>query len=158
MRRYLAVAMVFAGPAHATDLQPVAALAAGAESFADAPVTVDPRLLLPACAAPLFAWAPGGRSVAASCAAPAWRVFLPLAGGHAAAVAEAAPSVRRGDQVMVEAMGDGFSVGMEAIAEADAAGGRVALRNVVTGRRIIGSIGADGVVTIHGLSGVVNRR
>ena len=57
-------------------------LQAAAEMFAGRPVVVDPRLLLPACRNPALAWGPAARSVAISCAAPAWQVYVPLADGQ----------------------------------------------------------------------------
>jgi flagella basal body P-ring formation protein FlgA len=100
------------------------------------------------------------------CSAPEWRVFVPLAGDAnlpQPAVAGPAPAltttlIRRGDRVVVEAGGEGFVVGLEAVAEADSRDGRVALRASGGGRRLIGLIGDDGAVRINGLNAVVNRR
>lgn len=141
-----------------------AALRAGVEAFAGVPARVDPRLLLPMCPAPEFGWAVPGRSVVVHCAAPEWRVFVPVAGGAMAAAAPVAaasaatPAIRRGDRVVVEAGGPGFVIGLEAVAEADARDGRVSLRAAGGGRRLSGVVGADGRVRIHGLSAMVNRR
>lgn len=114
-----------AAPAAAQMIEP-ARLQAAAEMFAGRPVVVDPRLLLPACRTPALAWGPGGRSVAISCTAPAWQVFVPLADGPAPAAAPAAvptatprPAIRRGDRVTVEAAGPGFVIAMDAVAEND---------------------------------------
>ncbi|KAB7648234.1 hypothetical protein [Polymorphobacter fuscus] len=144
-------------------------LQAHVEAFAGQPALVDPRLLLPACARPDFAWAPGGRSVAVHCAAPEWQVFVPVGeGGTGAAplpgeaaiprrVADA-PAVRRGDRVMLEAGGDGFVIGMDSVAESDSRDGRVALRAVAGGRRLYGFIGSDGHVRLRDSSNMVNGR
>jgi flagella basal body P-ring formation protein FlgA len=156
----------------APGLMPPADLQAQVEAFAGKPALVDPRLLLPACAHPDLAMAAGGRSVMVRCAAPAWRVFVPVGEGGAvgatpvvAAVAGPEPAqprplppVRRGDQVTLEVGGDGFVIGMAAIADADARDGRVALRTSAGGRRLYGFIGDDGRVRLRGLSTMVNGR
>lgn len=133
-------------------------LQAQVAAFAGAPAVVDPRLLLPACAQPEMAYAAGGRSVVVTCAVPAWRVFVPLNAAVPAAVAAAAPLIRRGDRVVVEVEGAGFVVGMEAVAEGDAREGRVALRPVNGGRRLTGMVDAEGRVKIRGLNAMVNGR
>ena len=144
-----------------------AVLQSQVEAFSGQAALVDPRLLLPACARPDFAWAMGGRSVMVRCAAPEWRVFVPvMQGGAVAAVMPAftprpdaeAPAVRRGDRVTLEVDGDGFVIGMEAVAEADARDGRVTLRAASGGRRLTGVVGTDGRVRLRGLSNMVNGR
>lgn len=145
-----------------------ARLQAAVEVFAGQPALVDPRLLLPACAHPEMAYAAGGRSVMVRCAAPEWRVFIPVGSDIAGSVAgtidaatpgeRPAPLVRRGDRVMVEAEGQGFVVGMEAIAEADSRDGRVTLRPANGGRRLVAMVDDDGRVRIRGLNPMVNRR
>lgn len=129
------------------------------ETFAGAPATVDPRLLLPACAAPELSWAVPGRSVAVHCSAPEWRVFVPVQGAPPATAPPAVPTtpqIKRGDRIVVEAGGEGFVVAMEAVAEADSRDGRVPLR--AGAKRLSGVVGVDGRVRIHGLSPMVNRR
>lgn len=123
-----------------------AALQARVEAFAGRPAIVDPRLILPDCTAPAIAWA--GASVAVTCTAPAWRVFVPVAAAPTMAAPTMAPPIRRGDRVVVEIGGPGFVVGLETVADGDARDGRVALR--AGGRRLTGVIGADGRVRIHG--------
>ena len=120
------------------------------EAFAGQAAIVDPRLLLPACARPDFAWGPGGRSVIVHCGGPEWRVFVPVGGGGAVESAPVAPTmppaIRRGDRVNLEVGGQGFLVTMDAIADADSRDGRVALRPVSGGRRLYGLVDADGRV------------
>ena len=149
-----------------------AVLQSQVEAFSGQAALVDPRLLLPVCARPDFVWAIGGGSVMVRCAAPEWRVFVPVGPGLglgsavAAAVLPAftprpdaeAPAVRRGDRVTLEVGGDGFVIGMEAVAEADARDGRVTLRAASGGRRLTGVVGADGRVRLRGLSNMVNGR
>lgn len=149
-------------------LMPPSQLQAQVEAFAGKTALVDPRLLLPACARPEMAFALAGRSVMVRCAAPEWRVFVPVGeGGQVDAPAPerfttaelpALPAVRRGDRVMLEVGGDGFVIGMETVAEADARGGRVALRGLAGGRRLTGFVGDDGRVRLRNLNGVVNGR
>lgn len=145
-----------------------AVLQSQVEAFSGQPARVDPRLLLPACARPDFAWGVGGRSVMVRCAAPEWRVFVPVGQGGAPQLATLpaftprpdadAPPVRRGERVTLEVGGDGFVIGMEAVAESDAKDGRVALRAATGGRRLTGVVGADGHVRLRGLSNMVNGR
>lgn len=171
MRRpFLALMVTAATPAGATGMIAPLALQAQVEAFAGQPALVDPRLLLPACRRPAMAFAAGGRSVVVDCPAPVWRVFIPVGSAVAAAPPAAAPplqygsdpsappAIRRGDRVTVEVDGAGFSVGMEAVAEADARDGRVSLRPLNGGRRLVGFIGDDGRVTIRGLNAMVNGR
>ena len=158
-------------------------LQAAAEMFAGRPVVVDPRLLLPACRNPALAWGPAARSVAISCAAPAWQVFVPLADGQpptvvavtapagvtsfaasagvtpsAAPAAGIRPAIRRGDRVTVETTGPGFVIGMAAVADADARDGRVLLRPDGGGKRFTGIIDDDGRVRLTGLTTLANGR
>ena len=168
--------------ARATMIEP-GRLQAAAEMFAGRPVVVDPRLLLPACRNPALAWGPAARSVAISCAAPAWQVFVPLADGQppivvavtapagvtsfaasagvtpsAAPAAGIRPAIRRGDRVTVETTGPGFVIGMAAVADADARDGRVLLRPDGGGKRFTGIIDDDGRVRLTGLTTLANGR
>lgn len=158
-------------------------LQAAAEMFAGRPVVVDPRLLLPACRNPALARGPAARSVAISCAAPAWQVFVPLADGQpptvvavtapagvtsfaasagvtpfAAPAGGIRPAIRRGDRVTVETTGPGFVIGMAAVADADARDGRVLLRPDGGGKRFTGIIDDDGRVRLTGLTTLANGR
>ncbi len=163
MRAPALILLLLPGAAWAAELMSPLALQAQVEAFAGRPAMVDPRLMLPACGRPEIGWAPGGRSVMVRCRAPEWRVFVPVGGATVAPVAAVAtrdsgPAIRRGDRVTVEAGGDGFVIGMEAVAEADARDGRVALRPANGGRRLYGSVGDDGRVRIRGLNDMVNGR
>lgn len=94
---------------------------------------VDARLRLAACAAPDLSWQSERHSaVVVRCAAPAWRIYVPVLAPPppprqvAAAIAPAPrpePVVRRGDPVTVEAKAAGFSITREGTAMADAAPG-----------------------------------
>ncbi len=161
----LAAALLLSAPPATAALLAPADLQARVEAFAGRPAPVDPRLLLPDCPDPQLAWAPGGRSVAVSCAAPAWQVFVAVPGAGAApvapvtpvAVSPAAPVIRRGDHVMAEARGPGFVVGIESTAVADARDGRVSLR-AANGRLLAGTLLPGGGVAISGLSSTPDVR
>ena len=139
-------------------------LRARVEGFAGRPAIVDARLLLPDCPAPQIDWA-NSQTVAVRCAKPAWQLFVPVPGAAVPPVAAmtvaalpVAPAIRRGDRVVVEAGGAGFTVGLETIAEADSRDGRVALRAPGSNRRLVGTVGADGRVRINGLNAMVSGR
>ena len=125
-------------------------LTARVEAFAGARASVDPRLILPDCAAPQLDWA-GPGSVSVHCAAPAWQVFVPVSAAPVPAAAVSAsfgaPLVRRGDRVVVEMGGDGWLVAIEGVAEADARGDRVMVKTAY--KRLSCIIGADGRVRIR---------
>lgn len=148
--------------AHATGHFALDRLAALVGDFAAAPGRIDPRLMLPDCAAPALAWAAGRQNVTVDCPAPVWRVYIPVDALPGASAgprrAPEPPAVRRGDHVVVEMAGAGFRVGVEAIADADAHGGRVALRNAITGARLTGFVTAAGQIVAAPLSDVDNRR
>jgi flagella basal body P-ring formation protein FlgA len=168
--RPMALAALIHGLLAGTGLLAPATLQMQVEAFAGQAALVDPRLLLPACARPDFAWASGGRSVMVRCAAPEWRVFIPVgeAGSTVPVLVNppmpspapepAGPAIRRGDRVSLEIGGAGFVIAMDAVAEADARDGRVALRPVAGGRRLTGLIDDDGHVRLRGLSTMVNGR
>jgi len=118
------------------------ALAAQIAAFAGAAPVLDPRLQLAPCATVAIAWAgPRHDAVTASCADPAWRIFVGVR-------VERPPSlVHRGDQVPVAVGGDGYSVSRDAVAENDAAAGeRVRVR--IGAVRLSGRVQADGSVTV----------
>ena len=131
-----------------------ASLAAQIAAFAGQPVTLDARLDPPPCAQPLvLAWVPPGRgAVSATCAAPKWQLFVPLAEPAAAARAAAqAPLYRRGDIVAVTAAGAGFSVAIDAVVDADAAPGvRLRLHNRATGEHLQADVMATGEIWLAG--------
>ncbi|KQT35128.1 hypothetical protein ASG29_03130 [Sphingomonas sp. Leaf412] len=104
----------------------------GAEGGARA--ALDPRLRLAACPMVAMSWRTEAKdAVVVTCTGPSWRLFVPVvAAPRAAAVAPAAyvappkpaaPVIRRGDPVTIEAGSDGFSITREGIAMGDAAPG-----------------------------------
>ena len=133
-------------------LHDVAALAAQVRGFAQAAPRLDPRLVVPRCPAPALSWARAD-VVRVDCAGPAWTLYVPVAApGGLAAISSAAaqrarPAVKRGERVIVEATGPGFAVSMEAQAERDAEGDRVALKGP-GGRRFTARIEDSGKLVL----------
>ncbi len=102
-------------------LQDLGRLEAEASVVAGAPVTIDRRLHLAQCSSPPIL-APGSGGLSVACAAPAWRIVVPLQ--------TLAPTIHRGDPVSVIASGAHFDVTIDGIAEADASpGSRLRVRD-----------------------------
>lgn len=114
----------------------------GEEGGARAPI--DARLRLAACPTVSLSWrTPAQDAVVVTCAGPdanqSWRLFVPVrrvtpvaattttiatrAAALQFAPVRAAPVIKRGDPVVIEAGQDGFSITREGIAQADAAPG-----------------------------------
>lgn len=108
----------------------------GAEGGARA--AIDPRLRLAPCSTVALSWRTEAKdAVVVACAGPAWRLFVPViapprpalrpapapATPMAAAPRIAAPVIKRGDPVTIEAGSDGFSITRDGVAMADAAPG-----------------------------------
>ena len=137
-------------------LHDIAALKAQVQGFAGgAPASINPRLLVPRCPSPALSWARDD-VVRADCASPAWTLFVPIDHTYAAAgslqpQARARPAIRplikRGERVLVEAGGAGWAVSIEAEAERDAEGSRIALKSA-SGRRFIARIEDGGKVVL----------
>lgn len=130
-------------------LQDVPALRASVERFAGAAARLDDRMVVPRCPSPALSWARAD-VVRADCADPVWTLYVPVAvpmAAAGAAPARAKPAVRRGERVLVEASGPGFAVLMEAEAERDADGARVALKGPA-GRRFTGRIEDGGRIVL----------
>jgi hypothetical protein len=121
-----------------------AALRQQAEAATGRPVLIDPRLAIPACPS-AFAFEPGENALAIRCPATGWRLVAPLAGATRSPAADRTPVIRRGDSVRVVHAGPGFTIAVDAIAEAPGApGDRILLRNRLTGARFPATIGPDG--------------
>ncbi|WP_372915623.1 hypothetical protein [Sandarakinorhabdus sp.] len=134
-------------------LHDVSVLKAQVQGFAGgANARVDPRLVVPRCLSPALSWARAD-VVRADCASPAWTLYVPIdqpypaAGQPASFQPRARPAIRRGERVLVEAGGAGWAVSIDAEAERDAEGGRVALKGPA-GRRFTGRIEAGGKVVL----------
>lgn len=147
-------ALIAAQPAPAQNLaqalHDVAALKAQVQGFAGgAQPRVDPRLVVPRCLAPALSWARAD-VVRADCASPAWTLYVPIDQPFAPGAqlqARVRPAIRRGDRVLVEAGGQGWAVSIEAEAERDADGNRIALKGPA-GRRFTGRIEEGGKVVL----------
>ena len=136
-------------PAQTNGLHDVKALAADVGRFAGAAARLDPRLVVPRCPSPAMSWARAD-VVRVDCAGPAWTLYVPVAaatGSQSPLSARARPAIRRGEKVMVEAAGAGFAVAMEAEAERDADGNRIALKTNA-GRRFTARIEDSGKVVL----------
>ena len=133
----------------AAPLHDLPGLAAQIAAFTGSAPSLDARLQLPACAAPVIAWAgPTHAAAVAECDLPAWRIFVPLR-SHAAAL----PVIRRGDAVVVEVGGAGFRVTIDGIAETDAAAGdRLRVKTLTNGGKLTAIVGNDGILTLPGFS------
>jgi flagellar basal body P-ring formation protein FlgA len=134
-------------------LHDVGALKTQVQGFAGgANARVDPRLVVPRCLAPALSWARAD-VVRADCASPAWTLYVPIdqpyaaTGQPAAFQPRARPAIRRGERVLVEAGGQGWAVSIEAEAERDAEGNRIALKGPA-GRRFTGRIEEGGRVIL----------
>ena len=135
-------------------LHDVAVLKAQVQGFAGgANARVDPRLVVPRCLAPALSWARAD-VVRADCASPAWTLYVPIDQPYALAAQPQPPArpvirpmIRRGERVLVEAGGSGWAVSIEAEAERDADGNRVALKGPA-GRRFTGRIEEGGKVVL----------
>jgi flagellar basal body P-ring formation protein FlgA len=131
-------------------LHDVAVLKAQVQGFAGgANARLDPRLVVPRCLAPALSWARAD-VVRADCTSPAWTLYVPIdqpAGPGFQPVARARPAIRRGERVLVEAGGQGWAVSIEAEAERDADGNRIALKGPA-GRRFTGRIEEGGKVVL----------
>ena len=137
-------------PAQSPALHDVAVLKAQVQGFAGgAGARLDPRLVVPRCPAPALSWARAD-VVRADCASPAWTLYVPVdrpAALAGQAAPRARPAIRRGEKVLVETGGPGWAVSIEAEAERDADGTRIALKGPA-GRRFTGRIDDDGKVSL----------
>lgn len=112
------------------------------EAVAGQPVRLDPRIAIPACPSG-YRMERRATAVEASCPDIGWRLVVPVAAVDAQP--EATPLVRRGSAVVVEAVGAGFSVRIDGVAEHDAgAGDNVRVRNLRSGQRVMARLDADG--------------
>ncbi|MCX8477679.1 MAG: flagella basal body P-ring formation protein FlgA [Sphingomonas sp.] len=137
----LSLALAAAAPAAAQDFQSTQVLDTVVAQFTGKPLgeqggaraPVDKRLKLQACAAPQLEWHNAAKdAVVVRCMAPAWRIFVPVNAvpqpkaapvAVASAPVRAAPVIRRGDPITVEAGSAGFSITRDGVAMGDAAAG-----------------------------------
>lgn len=126
---------------------------------------IDSRLRLKQCPTVALSWRTDAHdAVVVSCAAPEWRLFVPIrmpAGAtviaRGATPAAAAPVplaekiIKRGDPLVIEAGSDGFSITREGVALADAAEGQRLMVRVDSGKMPVQAVAlAPGRATLPG--------
>jgi len=170
-RRLLWLAAALAAPAAAQsfenlellDSRIAAALGAGIGEPGGATSPVDRRLRLAACPQPVEIAEPAMGAVTLRCQPLGWRIRVPLvSGGQASAqasgtpaapAARPAPIIRRGDQVELVAISNGFTVSTLAVADQDGApGDRIRVRTEHRTAPFIGQVLADGRVALPGFN------
>lgn len=113
-------------------------LGEGAEHFAAAPVSIDPRLARRSCPPEGFQFGWAGAQVEARCPATGERLLMPLA------PAAEGPRIKRGEVVQAEYVGSGFRVSVGAVTETGAGNGRITLRNSRSGQRFAARVDQSG--------------
>ncbi|MFO1255793.1 MAG: flagella basal body P-ring formation protein FlgA [Sphingomonadaceae bacterium] len=132
-------ALALSGPAFAQTHADLAEVDRAVAAFTGVPqgqpggaaLPVDRRLRLAPCRVPLATGWYGTRqdTVEVSCAAPGWKLYVPLAGAGRAEAAAAA--VTRGDAVSIAISGEGFTVAQSGEAlESGAVGAWIKVRTV----------------------------
>lgn len=154
MYRSLALAaLLVAAPATAAGFQDNAALDRAVSGFTGRPVgalggaraPVDARLRLAPCPTLALAWrTPAQDAVVVRCTGPEWRIFVAVVmpattasatlPNVATAAPAAAPVIRRGDPVTIEAGSGTFTISREGVAMGDAAPGARLLVKVEGGK------------------------
>jgi flagella basal body P-ring formation protein FlgA len=137
-----------------------AALGAGIGEPGGPVSAVDRRLHLAACPQPVEIAEPAMGAVTVRCQTLGWRIRIPLVGNGRsasaatpAAAARAAPTIRRGDQVQLVAISNGFTVSTLAVADQDGGpGDRIRVRTEHRAAPIIGQILDDGRVALPGFN------
>jgi flagella basal body P-ring formation protein FlgA len=138
-----------------------AALGAGIGEPGGALSPVDRRLHLAACPQPVEIAEPAMGAVTVRCQPLGWRIRIPLVsnGQRSAtamatpAAARAAPTIRRGDQIQLVAISNGFTVSTLAVADQDGApGDRIRVRTEHRSAPVIGQILEDGRVALPGFN------
>ena len=136
-----------------------AALGAGIGEPGGAATPVDRRLHLAACPQPVEIAEPAMGAVTVRCQPLGWRIRIPLVGGGQAsasatpATARAAPTIRRGDQIQLVAISNGFTVSTLAVADQDGApGDRIRVRTEHRSAPVIGMVLEDGRVALPGFN------
>lgn len=140
----LAVAAAMPVPAGADQFQDTKLLDTAVQQFTGhvigeeggARTSVDDRLKLASCPLPQLDWLSAARdAVVVRCMQPQWKIYVsvnratPVAAPPPAALsappppAKLDPVIKRGDAIMIEATGDGFSITRDGVALGDAAPG-----------------------------------
>jgi len=166
-RRLVLLAAAVAAPVSAQNFENLtmldsrisAALGAGIGEPGGAVSAVDRRLHLAACPQPVEIAEPAMGAVTVRCQTLGWRIRIPLVGnGRSSAAtptttARPAPTIRRGDQVQLVAISNGFTVSTLAVADQDGGpGDRIRVRTEHRSAPIIGQILDDGRVALPGFN------
>lgn len=136
-----------------------AALGAGIGEPGGAATPVDRRLHLASCPQPVEIAEPSMGAVTVRCQPLGWRIRIPLVSNGQAnaaaapAAARAQPTIRRGDQIQLVAISNGFTVSTLAVADQDGApGDRIRVRTEHRSAPVIGQILEDGRVALPGFN------
>ena len=165
-RRLLLLSAIVASPVSAQTFENLemldsrisAALGAGIGEPGGAVTPLDRRLHLAACPQPVEIAEPAMGAVTLRCQPLGWRIRVPLVGNGQAtaaapAAARAAPTIRRGDQVQLVAISNGFTVSTLAVADQDGSpGDRIRVRTEHRSAPVIGQILEDGRVALPGFN------
>ena len=147
------------------DNRVAAALGANIGEPGAATTPIDRRLRLQACPQPVEVSEPVAGALAVRCAPLGWRIRVSLvasAGTRQMAAATSAqpqarpePVIRRGDQVELVAIAQGFTVSTLATADQDGApGDRIRVRTERRNAPVIGQVLEDGRVALPGFNGL----
>jgi len=147
------------------DNRVAAALGANIGEPGGATTPIDRRLRLQACPQPVEIGEPIAGALAVRCVPLGWRIRVSIAGDQQARQTATAsssqpqmraePVVRRGDQIELVAIADGFTVSTLAVAEQDGApGARIRVRTERRNAPVIGQVLPDGRVALPGFNGL----
>ena len=148
------------------DNRVAAALGANVGEPGGATTPIDRRLRLQACPQPVEIGEPVAGAVAVRCVPLGWRIRVSLVPSaetrqaaapawQAQAQARPEPVVRRGDQIELVAIAQGFTVSTLATAEQDGApGDRIRVRTERRTAPVIGQVLPDGRVALPGFNGL----
>ena len=147
------------------DNRVAAALGANVSEPGGATTPIDRRLRLQACPQPVEIGEPIAGALAVRCAPLGWRIRVSIVGAPqsqqtataspARAQSRPEPVVRRGDQIELVAIAQGFTVSTLATADQDGApGDRIRVRTERRGAPVIGQVLEDGRVALPGFNGL----
>lgn len=167
------ISLTLAAAAAVTSFQDTAALDRAVAAFTARPIgveggpraVIDSRLRLASCPTVSLSWRTDAHdAVVVACAGPTWRIFVPVIAAPRAAAAAAtpaiaaaprpvpaAPVIKRGDSVTIEAGAEGFAITRDGVAMGDAApGARLMVRVVGTTTPVQAVAIAAGRATLPG--------
>jgi len=146
------------------DNRVAAALGANIGEPGGATTPIDRRLRLQACPQPVEIGEPIAGALAVRCVPLGWRIrvsIVPSAETRQMAAAapvrqeRAEPVIRRGDQIELIAIAQGFTVSTRATADQDGApGDRIRVRTERRSAPVIGQVLPDGRVALPGFNGL----